>query len=119
MEKSDTWIVEERNEAIAAHRSKYWTGRKCARGHESQRYTKTGVCCKCNSENAMEYQKRKVNEYKGIDDPMTRVNIEIHRDQEQALRDYAEILNKMSVVEPVKAAASSITLSPYLGGGTL
>ena len=112
MKESETWIVEERNDAIAARRTKYWTGRTCNRGHESRRYTRTGACCKCGTENSMNYQKNKINEIKGAGGPMTQVICMVPRGQEQALRDYVEILNKM--VPP-----AVITRHPALGGGVL
>ena len=93
MKESDLWLVKTRSQAIAGGRNKYWTGKKCARGHESQRYTSSGICCKCNYENSQTYQKRRTNQLRGIDDPMIRVSVMLHRDQEQALRDYANILN--------------------------
>ena len=111
LKKSDTWIIETRSEAIAATRTQYWTGKTCARGHESKRYTSSGICCKCNYENVIEYQNRKINELRGIEGPMVRVSFMIPRSQEQALRDYAALL--------VGIAPAVITRHPALGGGTL
>jgi len=115
MKESETWIVEERNDAIAARRTKYWTGRTCNRGHESRRYTRTGACCKCGTENSMDYQKRKINELQVMGDSnMVVVRISIHEDFVQNLKDYAEILNKTKAPAP-----AVITRHPALGGGVL
>lgn len=39
-----------RAEAILQGLVLYWNGKKCERGHESPRYTKTGHCKKCYQE---------------------------------------------------------------------
>ena len=93
MNKSDLWIVETRNEAAAAGRTKYWTGKKCSRDHESQRYTATGICCKCSSENAMAYQKRYANRLRGLPKTVS-VRVRVPEEQVQALKDYVSILNQ-------------------------
>ena len=93
MNKSDLWIVETRKQAVAAGRKKYWTGKKCSRGHEYQRYTASGICCKCNSDNSIAHQKRFINTMRGM--PATvRVNMRVREDQAQALKDYCNILNQ-------------------------
>ena len=97
LKKSDTWIIETRNSAIINHRTKYWTGRKCARGHESRRYVSSGICCKCNYENSQAYQRRKTNEHLGVEEPMTRVSYMVRRGHEQTILDYVEIINKTEV----------------------
>lgn len=114
MNKSDTWVVETRREAAAAGRSKYWTGKRCNRNHESRRYTTTGTCCKCNSENAIAYKKQVTNELRGIVDLMSTITIKIHRNQKQALRDYADMLNKLE-----QPPTTIITRAPHLKGGIL
>lgn len=85
------WILETRKQAAQAGRSKYWTGKVCNRGHESQRYTATGVCCKCNSENAMIWEK---NNYSTNDPKWVRISELIPVDQVEALRNYAKILRE-------------------------
>jgi hypothetical protein len=47
-----------RKDAIASGVSKYFTGKPCGKGHVAPRYTKTGVCCRCNVESARAYNQR-------------------------------------------------------------
>lgn len=47
-----------RREAAYAGESKYYTGRPCVHGHDSPRYTASGICCACNSAAAKAYSKR-------------------------------------------------------------
>lgn len=41
-----------KNEAEQLNLPKYFTGRACKRGHVSERYTKSSVCCACAAENS-------------------------------------------------------------------
>lgn len=36
-----------RREAVAAGQTRYYTGKACSKGHDSQRFTSTGACVKC------------------------------------------------------------------------
>lgn len=48
----------EKKEAKALGLKKYNTGRKCKRGHQSDRWTSSGMCCDClNERNVREYWK--------------------------------------------------------------
>ena len=87
----DTWVIETRKEAATRGVSKYYTGRPCTNGHESQRYTSSGICCKCNTENTMRYQRNMVSRLNGktVD---VRVVLYVPEDQVDALQAYAEIL---------------------------
>lgn len=50
--------IKTRRAAAEAGETKYWTGRPCSKGHESPRYTSTGICCKCNVEATKAYSQR-------------------------------------------------------------
>lgn len=47
-----------RKDAIVRGVSKYFTGKPCGKGHVAPRYTKTGVCCRCNVESARAFNQR-------------------------------------------------------------
>lgn len=47
-----------RKEAADAGENKYYTGKPCTHGHDSPRYTSTGICCKCNAEGVKKYNKK-------------------------------------------------------------
>lgn len=42
--------INTRDEAADKGLLKYWDGKKCKRGHLSERYTRNGVCIECNKE---------------------------------------------------------------------
>lgn len=48
-------MIKTRREAAAAGERKYMTGRPCNKGHESIRYTVSGICCQCQKEAAKSY----------------------------------------------------------------
>lgn len=50
--------IKKRRDAAEAGENKYYTGRPCTNGHDSPRYTSSGICCKCNSEGVKNYNKR-------------------------------------------------------------
>jgi len=50
--------IKTRKEAADAGENKYYTGKPCSHGHDSQRYTSTGICCKCNAEGVKKYNKK-------------------------------------------------------------
>lgn len=52
------FIVKTRRQAAEAGEKRYYTGKPCAKGHDSQRFTSTGVCIKCASGYVKEYNKR-------------------------------------------------------------
>lgn len=45
-----------RMEAAKAGLVRYYTGRKCKRGHDAERFTSTGICVVCNRENASSHR---------------------------------------------------------------
>lgn len=47
-----------RRQAAEAGRTKYYTGRPCAKGHDAQRFTSTGTCVKCAAGYVKDYNKR-------------------------------------------------------------
>jgi len=77
--------METRKQAIAAGKSKYFTGKLCVRGHLAQRYTATAHCCVCNMENTQAWQKNNNHEW-------VRVTSMVPRDQVWALRNFAKLL---------------------------
>lgn len=50
--------VKTRMEAAQAGEKKYRTGKPCSNGHDSPRYTSTGICCRCNVDAAKRYSGR-------------------------------------------------------------
>ena len=50
--------IMKRREAAEAGQKRYYTGRPCSKGHDSQRFTSTGVCIACASGYVREYNKR-------------------------------------------------------------
>lgn len=50
--------IQERQEAVNEGLKKYYTGRPCARGHRTFRYTATGVCRDCSNQNSIAWQKK-------------------------------------------------------------
>ena len=48
-------IIKTRRQAYEAGENKYSTGKPCSKGHESIRYTASGICCQCNAEYARSY----------------------------------------------------------------
>lgn len=71
-----------RAEAHNAGMKKYFTGEPCRNGHTSKRYTSTGGCVQCVANHRKQFiAGRKV------------VRLEVHPDDEKALRDLAESLN--------------------------
>lgn len=49
--------IKTRRQAAEAGETKYYTGKPCVHGHDSPRYTASGICCKCNSEGVKKYNK--------------------------------------------------------------
>lgn len=49
--------IKTRGQAADDGDRKYYTGRKCINGHDSPRYVSSGICCKCNVDNAQKYAK--------------------------------------------------------------
>lgn len=47
-----------RKDAIAHGVNKYFTGKPCGKGHTAPRYTKTGVCCRCNTDSRRAFNQR-------------------------------------------------------------
>jgi len=94
MNKSDAWAIETRANAAKAGRTKYWTGKLCARGHLSRRYTSSGICCKCNTENSKVYQRRLSNLIKGVKDDTVRVSYRIPKRHIETLNTYVDMLNE-------------------------
>lgn len=47
-----------RMEAAEAGRLRYYTGRPCLNGHDSERYTKSGACCRCQALGVLAQQQR-------------------------------------------------------------
>ena len=50
--------IKTRQQAAEAGEQKYYTGKNCSRGHNCERYTSTGACCKCNAEGVKKYNAR-------------------------------------------------------------
>jgi hypothetical protein len=50
-------IIKTRRQAAEDGDKKYRTGRTCKNGHDSPRYTSSGICCRCNVEAARRYNK--------------------------------------------------------------
>ena len=50
--------VMKRREAAERGLKRYYTGRPCSKGHDSQRFTATGVCIMCAAGYTKEYQSR-------------------------------------------------------------
>jgi hypothetical protein len=42
--------INTRNQAADKGLLRYWDGKPCKRGHNSERYTRNGVCIECNRE---------------------------------------------------------------------
>ena len=74
-----------RSEARAANLTKYFTGKLCNRGHDSYRYTATGQCAKCNTENAAKYRN-------GIRPVVKSVTLKVHPDDVEMLKAFATTL---------------------------
>lgn len=49
--------IKTRRQAAEDGENKYYTGKPCVNGHDSPRYTSTGICCKCNAEGVKKYNK--------------------------------------------------------------
>lgn len=47
--------ISTRKEAALNGQSKYFTGKACAKGHFSPRYTSSGICVTCNAEGVKRY----------------------------------------------------------------
>lgn len=97
--------IKTRKQAAEAGENKYYTGRPCAHGHESPRYTSTGICCKCNSVNVSAYNKRmrttNNNKQAGV------FVYPAHPDDHAALLAYAQALDLQRGRCPPSAAVPS------------
>ncbi len=45
-----------RVEAIEAGTLRFYTGKKCRHGHDSERFTSNGVCVECSAKHSSDYQ---------------------------------------------------------------
>ena len=71
--------------AKATGQVRYYTGTRCQKGHDSERYTSNGTCCACHLEAAIAYGQSKGNII---------VHITVRSPEHaKAIRDYATLLN--------------------------
>lgn len=83
------WEIMTRTQAAAAGHKKYWTGRPCSKGHVSQRYVTSGVCCSCAVKAQARYN-RKISAMQRGD--VVEVVVSAHPDDAGAIREFAEAL---------------------------
>ena len=83
--------IKTRKQASANGDHKYFTGKSCMSGHLGPRYTASGICCKCNSENVKKYNRKMQSgvqaKQRGL---FTR---EIHPDDHAAVHAYCDALD--------------------------
>ena len=78
-----------RAHARATGQSTYFTGKLCNRGHDSYRYTSTGVCIKCSAENSEKYRKDIIAKAKTVS---VAVRLKVHPDDVEMLNAFALML---------------------------
>ena len=81
MEVIERWVA-----AVSDH-PKYYTGKRCKRGHNSQRYTSTGACVQCRQ---MQYTVKK----RKLTTNHVQVNLIMHKDDASRVRQYASKLKQ-------------------------
>jgi hypothetical protein len=81
-----------REEARAHGLKLFYTGKPCARGHDSERYVGEGKCVACHRENRQKYQERNRDAIKARRKEYRERNAE--RIKEQKRRDYEKHWNK-------------------------
>jgi len=83
--------IKTRKQASADGDHKYFTGKSCTNDHLGPRYTASGICCKCNSENVKKYNAKMRTgvqaKQRGL---FTR---EIHPDDHAAVHAYCDALD--------------------------
>jgi hypothetical protein len=94
------WPVETRDQALAAGKTKYWTGKNCKRDHRSRRYTASGACIECVAGYASKYQKNRRKLLAGkVNGAPVPCPTPVHPDDIQAMHMLAEQLNTARGIE--------------------
>lgn len=83
--------IKQRSIAIADGDKKYFTGHPCIHGHNSPRYTLSGICCACNAANAKKSAKIKVRKY--VAKLQAHFMYPLHPDDHAAAMNYCHALN--------------------------
>ena len=83
--------IKTRRQANEAGENKYWTGTPCKRGHNSLRYTVSGICCACIAESRRSYNTKFTK--KRIEKALGYFSYPIHPDDCAAALAYCQALD--------------------------
>lgn len=78
-----------RSEAAAVGKAKFFTGRVCAKGHRSFRYTSTGTCAACVKQHGRKYSQEKRNVVRGFQ----QIRVTVHVDEIPQVLRFVDALN--------------------------
>ena len=70
---------------------KYYTGKLCVNGHDSARYTSSGVCIQCNADKC---KRSRETIKKALQGHMIKVCVQVHPDDKANIEGTAEFLRK-------------------------
>lgn len=111
--------IKTRRQAAEAGENKYYTGSPCVNGHDSLRYTTSGICCKCNAEGVKTYNK-KLRRIKGAKLSGT-FFYELHPEDHAAALAYCQALDlargkvpHTPQAQPVPASVDAIELPEFI-----
>lgn len=93
-----------RRQAAEAGLKRYYTGKPCAKNHDSERFTSTGGCVKCGAEYVKSYNKRMT--ATASSRALGAFMYMLHPDDHAAALAYCQALDLARGVAPKSAAAS-------------
>lgn len=77
-----------RKQAATLCKTRYFTGKECARGHLSERYTRTGTCCDCSAK----YKRKYIADILGNQHGLKKVLYLVHKDDVPKIDAYVTAL---------------------------